>query len=203
MPRRPFVILDRDGTIIEERHYLSDPGQVVLLPGAAKGLAKMRRLGLGLAVVTNQSGIARGYFDHQRLAQVNGRMTELLAGQGVSLDGIYYCPHHPDQGCACRKPATGLIEQASAELGFDQKSCFVIGDKPCDIDMGRAAGAITFLVRTGYGREYQKTCRADHVCDDLLQAAGIIQSLLEDWCGQGAKRRAAPQAGPLPMAVQA
>ena len=176
MGRRRFVMLDRDGTIIAERHNLSHPDQVELLPGSASGLRTMRDLGCGLLVLTNQSGIGRGYFDVDMLAKVHCRIKELLAAQGVELDGIYYCPHTPEQGCDCRKPATGLALQAAAEHGFDPAMGFVVGDKRCDVDLGRNIGARSILVRTGYGNEEARLpdLRVDRICDDLADAASFI-----------------------------
>jgi D-glycero-D-manno-heptose 1,7-bisphosphate phosphatase len=169
-------MLDRDGTIIAERHYLSHPDQVELMPGSASGLRTMRDLGCGLLVLTNQSGIGRGYFDVDMLAKVHGRMTELLAAEGVELDGIYYCPHTPEQCCDCRKPATGLALRAAAEHGFEPATGFVVGDKRCDVDLGRNIGARSILVRTGYGNEEARLpdLRVDHICDDLADAASFI-----------------------------
>ncbi len=173
---RRFVVLDRDGTIIAERHYLSDPEQVELLPGAAEGLRRMAALGLGLIVVTNQSGVARGYFDLERVAEVHQRLRTMLAAEQVELDGIYVCPHGPDADCACRKPRPGLLLEAAERFQFAPRTCFVIGDKPCDIELGQAVGATTILVRTGYGAEYEAagTLQADHVVDDLVAAAERI-----------------------------
>src|SRR5271166_4576848 len=108
-----FVALDRDGTIIVERQYLSDPEAVELLPGAAAGLRTMRNLGLGLVVVTNQSAVGRGYFDLARLDEIHGRLRELLAGEDVTIDGIYVCPHTPEDGCRCRKPLPILLKRAA------------------------------------------------------------------------------------------
>jgi phosphoheptose isomerase len=180
--RRRCVALDRDGTIIAERHYLSDPQQVELIPGAAEGLRQLREMGLALAVVTNQSGIGRGLFDAPRLDLVHRRMIELLESAGVRLDGIYYCPHVPEDDCACRKPRTGLLERAREELGFDFETAFVVGDKAVDIQLGRRVGATTLLVRTGYGSgllaEGPVSC--DYVVDDLKHAAQVIARLLED-----------------------
>ena len=177
MTQRNFVALDRDGTIVVERQYLSSPDQVELLPGAGAGLRAMRSLGLGLVIATNQSAVGRGYFDMARLEQIHGRLRELLLAEGVELDGIFICPHTPEDGCGCRKPLPGLLLQASRELGFDPAGAFVIGDKPCDIELGRGVGATTVLVRTGYGAEHEaaRTAAPDHVADDLVAAAEFIQ----------------------------
>ena len=177
MTRRRFVALDRDGTIIVERQYLSAPEQVELLPGAGAGLRAMRNLGLGLVIVTNQSAIGRGYFDMARLAEIHDRLRELLAGEGVTIDGIYVCPHTPADGCRCRKPLPTLLEQAARELGAEAGDAFVIGDKPCDIEMGQAAGATTLLVRTGYGAAHEAggVVIPDYYADDLLQAAAVVR----------------------------
>jgi histidinol-phosphate phosphatase family protein len=172
-----FALLDRDGTLIVERNYLSHPDQVELLPGAIAGLRQMRQMGLGLVVVTNQSGIGRGFFDHRRLEEIHLRFQQLLAAEGVYLDGIYYCPHTPDDRCACRKPYTGLIQQAAAEFRFHPSDSFVIGDKPCDIELGKRVGAMTLLVRTGYGAEVAATdtVKPDSVVENLAEAAQVIQ----------------------------
>ncbi len=177
MTRRRFVALDRDGTIIVEREYLSSPDQVELLPGAGAGLRAMRDLGLGLLIVTNQSAVGRGYFDLARLEEIHGRLKELLLAEGVKLDGIYVCPHRPEDGCDCRKPLPGLLLQASRELGFDAAHVLVIGDKPCDIELGRGFGAKTILVRTGYGAEHEAAgvVMPNYVADDLFAAARFVE----------------------------
>jgi histidinol-phosphate phosphatase family protein len=181
MVRRPFVVLDRDGTIIVERQYLSDPDQVELIPGVVDGLRRLRDLNVGLAVVTNQSAIGRGFFDRERVEQIHRRMEAMLAAEGIRLDGIYVCPHTPDDNCSCRKPLPGLIRQASWDLGFDAQDCFVIGDKDCDIELGRRSGATTLLVRTGYGAQLADTgtVSADYVVNDVAEAAQVIEGLLK------------------------
>ncbi len=178
--KKQFVVLDRDGTLIVERHYLSEPEQVELLPGAVQGLRQMCRMGLGLVVVTNQSGIGRGYFDHQRLAEINARMLELLAAEDIFLDGIYHCPHVPDDRCHCRKPEAGMILQAAADLNFNPANCFVIGDKPCDIELGQRVDATTMLVKTGYGTQVvaNQATNPDYVVEDLAEAAWVIHTVL-------------------------
>jgi len=182
MKRRTFALLDRDGTIIVERNYLSDPVQVELLPGAASGLHRLRQLGLGLAVITNQSAIGRGYIDEPRLYKIHERFLGLLEEAAVFIDGIYFCPHLPEDNCECRKPGTGLINRAARELGFDLRDCYVIGDKECDIEMGRRVAATTLLVLTGYGKETiaKGISRPDFVARDLNEAAGIIERLIQE-----------------------
>jgi D-glycero-D-manno-heptose 1,7-bisphosphate phosphatase len=176
---RRFVLLDRDGTLNVERHYLADPEQVELLPGVIPGLRLLQTHDLGLVVLTNQSGLARGYFDRAALAAVHARLRHLLAEAGIDLAAIHVCPHGPDDGCTCRKPAPGLALAAAAEHGFDLAQSFVIGDKGSDVELGRAVGATTILVRTGYGEHaLQAGVTADHVAADLLDAAHWIADKL-------------------------
>lgn len=179
-PRAPYVALDRDGTLIAERHYLSDPGQVELLPGVCEALSKLRGLGCRLIMVTNQSGIGRGYFDEARLALVHSHLADLLNAGNVVLDGVFYCPHAPASGCACRKPGTAMLEKAAAELGLELARGFVIGDKACDAELGKRVGATSLLVRTGYGREFEGQGEAswDYIVDDLREAADVIERCL-------------------------
>lgn len=185
--RRRFVALDRDGTLIEGHEYLADPAKVALLPGAARGLRQLRKLGLGLVLVTNQSAVARGRLDLERLEEIHERLAELLLLEDLFLDGIYFCPHHPDDDCACRKPGTGLLERAGRELEFDPGRGFVIGDNVCDIELGEAVGATTFLVTSGYGRQVLERNLAvpDHIVPDLLEASRVIRGILS---GEAARR---------------
>lgn len=177
---KKYILLDRDGTIIFDRHYLHDPDGVELLPGAVEGLQRMRDMGFGLAVLTNQSGVGRGYYDVASVNACNERMADLLQPHGVAFDGVFYCPHTPDEACRCRKPAPGLMEQAVEALGFDPAQSFMIGDKEADMGVGRNTGAVTILVRTGKGAAHEERCRdiADYVADDLRGAADIIKSLI-------------------------
>lgn len=173
------VLLDRDGTIIVEKEYLADPAGVELLAGAAAGLRSLRALGCRLAVVTNQSGVGRGYYTLEDMHAVNRRMVELLAREGVALDGIYFCPHAPESGCACRKPLPGLGLRAARELGFDPQAAVIIGDKRADLGLARAMGARGILVRTGYGRDEERHVTGQEnvaVVDDLPGAARMIRS---------------------------
>lgn len=178
LSQQRFVVLDRDGTIIEEREYLSRPDQVTLIPGAGAALRELQHMGFGLVVVTNQSGIGRGFFNQAQLEDIHGRLAELLEGEGVQLSGIYYCPHIPDDDCDCRKPRLGLMQKAANDLGFNLRHCIVIGDKACDIEMGQTAGALTFLVRTGYGAQFENSVEADFVVEDLSAASRLIGRLL-------------------------
>lgn len=187
MSGRRFVLLDRDGTLIEERHYLSRPEQVALLPGAAAGLRRMAAAGWRFVVLTNQSGIARGYFGEAELEAVHARLRELLLGERLVLEGVFHCPHHPDAGCACRKPGTLLAERAGRRLGFDPAAAVVIGDKECDLGLGQALGAFTVLVRTGYGRQTERRAgwRADLVADDIQAAAALLEGRSAERTGRG------------------
>ena len=137
-----------------------------------------------MVVVTNQSAIGRGYFDHDTLERIHNRLLALLAAEGATVDRIYVCPHRPDEGCECRKPGPALLEQAARDFQADLTQAFVIGDKSIDIETGRRVGATTLLVRTGYGAEVaaQGGAGADYVVDDLAEAAAVIERLTK---GQG------------------
>lgn len=180
--KRRYAVLDRDGTIIFERHYLSDPDLVELLPGAVEGLRQMLAMGLGLVVVTNQSPIGRGYFGLDTLERIHQRLEVMLAEEDICLDHIYFCPHRPDEHCSCRKPETGMLNRAAEDYGFDQESSFVLGDKPCDIEMGQRVNATTFLVRTGYGEQVvaEQSAAPDYTVRNLLEASRIISDILRE-----------------------
>lgn len=179
MGGKRYVLLDRDGTVIAEKHYLADPDEVEILPGAADGLRAMLESGRGLVLVTNQSGLGRGYFDQATLTRIHERMLALLAKSGVEIERIYVCPHVPEDDCWCRKPKAGLAAAAAAELGFSLTDSVVVGDKACDIELGKNIGACTILVRTGYGGDYNKmgAVAPDYVADDLVGAAQVVSML--------------------------
>ena len=180
---RAAVFLDRDGVINVECHYLSHPDQVELLPGAAAGLRRLQGMGFLLIVVTNQSGVGRGYFDLTQLAAVHARLRSLLLEHGVRLDGVYFCPHVAEDLCTCRKPDIGMAEQALQDLGFDRRRTFLIGDRPSDLEMGRRFGSTTILVTTGYGAQSLHTAdpKPDYVVNDLVEAADIIEMRKGQW----------------------
>lgn len=173
---RRFVLLDRDGTINEEIGYVLRPDELRLIPGAGEALREVRGLGLGLVVLTNQSPIGRGMLTVAELEEIHARLAELLAALGVRLDGIEFCPHLPDEGCSCRKPGTLMVERAAAALGFDPREGWIVGDHAGDMELGRAVGARTILLRTGHGEEELEKARtdADDVVDDLAAAAALI-----------------------------
>jgi D-glycero-D-manno-heptose 1,7-bisphosphate phosphatase len=175
--RNSFVILDRDGTLIEERHYLCDPTQVVVLPGVPQALSQFHEMGLGTIMVSNQAGVGRGYYGIDKVQEVNDRLLELLQSEGAALDGLYFCPHAPNDSCICRKPRTGLADRAAADHMFDLQSSYVVGDKACDIELGQNIGAMTFLVRSGYGSTLEASgySKADHIVSDLLEVVEIIR----------------------------
>jgi D-glycero-D-manno-heptose 1,7-bisphosphate phosphatase len=148
------VLLDRDGTLIEERNYLSDPDGVALITGAAQGLQAIQKAGGRLFLVTNQSGIGRGYFDLNEFAAVQKRVAEHLSRSSITLTGQTFCPHAPEDGCSCRKPHIGMWERLRDLHHLRAEETVMIGDKPEDILFGRRAGlAATILVLTGHGRE--------------------------------------------------
>jgi D-glycero-D-manno-heptose 1,7-bisphosphate phosphatase len=169
------VFLDRDGTICKDVHYMRSPEQFELLPGAAEGIRRLNELGVKVIVATNQSGIARGYFTHETLQRIHERMIEELSRRGARIDGIYYCPHHPDEGCSCRKPKIGLLERAAADFNLDLRKCFVVGDRKLDLDTAKNAGCVGILVR---GPETEEGLQAQYEVKDLLEAAELIKSLM-------------------------
>ncbi len=193
------VFLDKDGTLVEDLPYNVNPERIALTPGALDGLARLHRAGYRLVVVTNQSGVARGYFGEDALFPVERRVRELLARAGILLAGFYYCPHHPDgiipryaTECDCRKPAPGLILNAALRHGIDLAQSWMVGDILNDIEAGRRAGCRTILLNNGHETEWRlSNLRQPHyVAEDLSQAAGLILSP-----GSARLNRAASAAG--------
>jgi len=174
----PAVFMDRDGTLNEEVGYLDRLDKLRLIPGAAAAVRLINERGWKAVVVTNQSGIARGFFDEKFVAAVHDEMARLLRGEGAAIDGFYFCPHHPTEGiggyrqsCSCRKPAPGLLLQAAAELSIDLSRSWMIGDMPKDVEAGQRAGAKGILVRTGYGRSVEPgATKPDFIATDILEA---------------------------------
>ena len=152
MTRIDTILLDRDGTLIEERHYLRDPELVALIPGAAAPMRRLAELGCRFFLASNQSGIGRGLLAPEDYFAVHARLEELLRAEGITLGGAAFCPHGPGEDCACRKPRTGMWDDLAARFGLRPETTVMVGDKAADIAFGQAAGcAETVLVLTGHG----------------------------------------------------
>ena len=184
MTSRPAIFLDRDGTLNEEVDYLHKPEELVLIPGAAQAVARLNARGIPVVVVTNQSGIGRGYFGFKEFDEITARMSELLAQAGAHLDMVCVAPHHemgqgefahPDH--PERKPNAGMLIRAAQEHGLDLSRSWMIGDKESDLEAGRRAGCHVALVRTGYGKSVDGSL-ADLEAVDLPEA---VDRILENW----------------------
>ena len=173
----PPIILDRDGTIVIDRHYLGDPEGLEFLPGAAAGLRKLHILGCKLIVITNQSGIGRGLLTLEQVLRVNAGLKMMMDTIGAPLTATYFCPHAPDAHCPCRKPAAALLIQAAAEHDFEPSQAIVIGDKDSDIEMGKRVRAQTIRINSDHFAVAQ-TIQADKVTANLNEAATWISSRL-------------------------
>ncbi len=179
-PKAAFI--DRDGVINEERNYVHRIEDFVLLPGVAQGLALLRDAGFRLIVVTNQAGIARGYYDQSAMDRLHDHLRDQLALQGVALDAIYFCPHHPSGSveglaveCDCRKPSPGMLLQAAKDFDLDLSASVLIGDKLSDVQAGKRAGVgRAFIVESGHEVEDVARQQADGVAADLLAAARLL-----------------------------
>jgi D-glycero-D-manno-heptose 1,7-bisphosphate phosphatase len=178
-PRR-VALIDRDGTIIVDKVYLRDPDGIEFAPGAIEGLRLLRDAGFALVLITNQSGIARGYFDAARLEQIHDRLRSMLAAEGLRLEAIYVCPHGPDEKCACRKPAPGMVTSAMRDLGFGPDEAVLIGDSDADMGAAAAAGVVGLRV-TSAGKSAGAPA-------DFLEAARRARVLLAEREGGQAGR---------------
>jgi len=190
---KPALFVDRDGTLIKDKDYLADPDQIEFIDGSLEALRLARDAGMKLVVVSNQSGVARGYFNIETVEKVNQRMLELLAAENIELDGIYYCPHHPKGKvvdytcrCDCRKPQQGMIEEAARQLNVDLRRSAMVGDKLDDFWLGKVFGGRSCLVRTGYGIESERELTnaritsEGYVFDDLLRAVEYLTKVPEN-----------------------
>jgi D-glycero-D-manno-heptose 1,7-bisphosphate phosphatase len=180
---RPALFIDRDGTLTEEVGYVNHPRRLRLLPRSAEAVRRLNEADVAAVVVTNQAGIARGYFSADVLAEVNNELLRQLKESGAYVDGLYVCPHHPSAGeppyresCDCRKPRPGLLTRAAADLALDLSRSAVVGDRPSDVETAARVGARGVLVLTGYGLgewEYRRATfpvPPDHIAGDLLDA---------------------------------
>jgi D-glycero-D-manno-heptose 1,7-bisphosphate phosphatase len=181
------VFMDRDGTINEEVGYVNHLERFFLLPRVGKAIRLLNQHGLKAVVVTNQAGVARGYFPESLIHLVHQKLEDLLKEEGAYLDAIYYCPHHPDAGsppyrqkCGCRKPGTGMVEEASGALDLNCSQSYMIGDRGNDLEFAHRIGAKGVLVLTGYGKgewaysQDQWKVKPDHVAQDLYEAVQWI-----------------------------
>jgi len=175
--KRAALFFDRDGTVIVDRDHLRDPAGVALLPGAGEALRALAEAGWMLVMVTNQSGVARGYFDLADVDAVNRRMNIILAAYGVCFDAIYVCPHGPASDCVCRKPAPGMLLSAADDHAIDLSRSFLIGDKLSDLEAAASVGSVGILVMTGQGPASVDAAKSRGwiVVADLLEAATLIQ----------------------------
>ena len=177
---RPAVFLDRDGTVSEEVGYLNHVSRFRLLTGVSAAIRRLNDAALPVVVVTNQSGVGRGYFPESLVGEVHERMVSDLWAEGARVDGIYYCPHVGADECACRKPRVGMLERAASELRLDLGKSFVVGDRGSDVAMAISAGCKSVLVRTGFGEGElawhvaQWPHQPDFVAKDLAEAVEWI-----------------------------
>ena len=184
LTEKKAVFLDRDGTINEEKDYLHRIEDFAFIPGAPEAIRRLKEAGFLVIVVTNQSGVARGYFSRDDVDLLHDHIQRELGKIGTAIDAFYFCPHHPEKGvgelkvdCDCRKGRPGMLLQAAAEHGIDLAASWMIGDKRADLEAGRAAGCRSLLVRTGYGEEELAKgagALAETVVDDLPAAADYI-----------------------------
>ncbi len=174
---RPAVFLDRDGTLIAEVGHPGDPDGVALLSGVPDSLRRLREAGLALVVASNQAGVARGYFTEEDVLAVNRRLADILADEGLELDGWYYCIHHPDFGgpCDCRKPAPGMLTRAARDLRLDLGRSWIVGDHPSDAEAGRRAGVRPIIVLSGHTHDHDdEHPEGVPVVADLVAATDLI-----------------------------
>jgi len=189
---KPAVFLDRDGTINEEVNYLDNLSELRLIPGAGEGIRLLNQAGFPVVVITNQSGVARGFFPMAFVETVHQRMSEMLRERGASIDAFYFCPHHPEAGrpplnkkCQCRKPGTGMIRMASSQLDLDIPASIMVGDSLSDLKTAWNSGMRSILVLTGHGRktlenlQKEELRRIDCIAPDLLAACRFITGGVE------------------------
>lgn len=180
----PGVFLDRDGTVIVEKHFLHRPEDVELLPTVGETIARLNSLRIPVAIVTNQAGIARGYFAESCIPEVHARLDELLAKFGARVDAYQYCPHHPTEGlgeyktdCECRKPRPGMLLASARTLGIDIPRSLMVGDRMGDLQAGLNAGCKAGLVRTGYGG----SVTLESSTPGILGGFSTLRELVEVW----------------------
>ncbi|MBM2841251.1 MAG: gmhB 3 [Bacteroidetes bacterium] len=185
------VFLDRDGTLNDEASYIRTPDELQLIPGAGEAVRRLNERGIITCVISNQSGVARGYLTEKDLVPIHERLERELARSGGKVDRIYYCPHHPTEGrppyniaCDCRKPMTGMLRKGMDEFNLDIEQSFVVGDSVVDMQAGNTMKVRTVLVLTGYGVTAQQQCataniHVDHVAPTIVEAVDFILKTLD------------------------
>lgn len=192
MQKRAAVFIDRDGTLIEDKDHLASVAEIEIFPNSCEAVRKINSAGLLAVVITNQSAVARGLLTELQLQEIHRVLTEAFAQEGATLDAIYYCPHHPDEGsgpftrtCKCRKPEAGMLINAARDCGIDLSRSVLIGDTLSDVEAGHRAGTRSVLVQTGYGKESAATLSGsaesikpeqlpDHIAPDILAAVSWL-----------------------------
>lgn len=175
----PALFLDRDGVVIVDKDYLSDPDGVELVSGAAEAMVRAAAAGYLLIGLSNQSGVGRGRFGPEALVAVMERVDRELRRCGTAFDGVYYCPHAPQDGCRCRKPAPGLLDEAAQSFRWDAARSWVIGDKDSDIALGRRHGLGAILVATGHGDEYRASVAERYASDGRVRMAADLPAAVD------------------------
>lgn len=174
------VFFDRDGTLIEEKDYLKDPQEMEIIPGAPEAVRLVKRLGFVAVVVTNQSGVARGYISEKNLNDINSQLLKIFEEKGAQLDDIFVCPHGPEDDCMCRKPRPGLLVRAAMRYGINLKMSYMVGDRDSDVGAIASVGGKGILVLTGYGEQTWRRWRWGHkphfVARNVLEGAYWILS---------------------------
>ena len=178
--KRPAIFLDRDGVIIVEKNFLRDPEEIEFYPGAIEALKAIGDVYIKI-VISNQSGVARGYFTSADVEKINDHISSILKMSGIGIDAWYFCPHGPDDDCQCRKPRPGMILEAAEEFNINMSKSWIIGDKSSDIDAGRASGLNTILVKTGYGGSEPgaTVSKADYTASDISEAIKYINGSIQ------------------------
>jgi histidinol-phosphate phosphatase family protein len=169
---RRAVFLDRDGTVAKDVHYCRHVDDFVLLPGVPQAIRLLNESGFKAIVVTNQSGVGRGYFTEETLSHIHQKMTEELGKHGARVDAIYHCPHHPDDDCACRKPKPALLLKAAQDMDIRLDLSYMIGDDPKDVEAGRSAGCRTVWLtpHSSLGQALPQHQSPDHTAESLYEA---------------------------------
>ncbi len=176
------VFVDRDGTLNDDRGYVTSPEQLVVFPGVPKALAHVNRLGIKVILITNQSAIGRGFMTSEDLQRIHQKLEDLLRDHDGHIDAIYYCPHHPNEGCACRKPNIAMIHQAEKELSLDLSRCYFVGDKSSDLEAAHRAGVQGVLVMSSnYSAAAVKASDLGkfsiaHTAESFVEAVNWIES---------------------------